>query len=90
MVACFEEQIGFCGACDKKLVNVGKMFAHVCAEKSCFNVIKISQTILKAKIEKGTPIISFSIFVLIRDYCTPLNLDEFRNATTLLFLALDF
>ena len=66
------------------------MFAHFCAEKSCFIVIEISQTILKAKIEKGTPINSFSIFVLIRDYCTPLSLDGFRNATTLLFLALDF
>ena len=67
------------------------MFAHVCAEKSCFNVIKISQTILKAaKIEKRTPIIPFSIFVLIRDYCTPLSLHRFRHATTLLFLALDF
>ena len=31
--------------------------------------------------------VPFSIFVLIRDYCTPLSLDGFSNATTLLSLS---
>ena len=34
--------------------------------------------------------VPFSIFVLIRGYCTPLNLDGFPNATTLLSLSLIF
>ena len=32
--------------------------------------------------------VPFTIFVLIRGYCIPLNLDGFPNATTLLFLFL--
>ena len=32
----------------------------------------------------------FSIFVLIRDYCSPLSLDGFPNATTLLYFHLKF
>ena len=34
--------------------------------------------------------VPFSIFVLIRDYCTPLGLDGFPNATTLLIFLLNF
>ena len=34
----------------------------------------------------GVPL---SIFVLIRDYCTPLSLDGFPNATTLLSLSFE-
>ena len=34
--------------------------------------------------------VPFSIFVLIRDYCTPISLDGFPNATTLLFLSFEF
>ena len=33
--------------------------------------------------------VPFSIFVLICDYCTPLSLDGFPNATTLLSLSLE-
>ena len=35
----------------------------------------------------GVPL---SIFVLIRDYCTPLSMDGFPNATCLLSLSFDF
>ena len=35
-------------------------------------------------------VVPFSIFVLIRGYCTPLNLDGFLNATTLLRLSFEF
>ena len=34
--------------------------------------------------------VPFPIFVLIRDYCTPLSLDGFPNATTLLSLSFNF
>ena len=33
--------------------------------------------------------VPFSIFVLIRDYCTPLGLDGFPNATSLLSLSFE-
>ena len=33
--------------------------------------------------------VPFSIFVLIRDFCTLLSLDEFPNATTLLSLSFE-
>ena len=32
----------------------------------------------------------FSVFVLIRDYCTPITLDQFPHATTLLSLSYEF
>ena len=32
----------------------------------------------------------FSVFVLVRDYCTPLSLDGFPDATTLLSLSFEF
>ena len=34
--------------------------------------------------------VSFSICVLIRDYCTPLSLDGFPSAATLLSLSFEF
>ena len=34
--------------------------------------------------------VPFSIFVLIHDYCAPLSLYGFPNATTLLFLSFKF
>ena len=34
--------------------------------------------------------VPFSIFVLIRDYCTQLILDGFPNATTLLSLSFEY
>ena len=34
--------------------------------------------------------VPFSIFVLKRDYCTPLSLNGFPNATTLLSLSFEF
>ena len=34
--------------------------------------------------------VTFSIFILIRDYCTPLSLDGFPNAITLLSLSFEF
>ena len=34
--------------------------------------------------------VPFSIFVLIREFCTPLSLVGFPNATTLLFLSFQY